>query len=88
MGCTPRVGHGPRRASASGRLQMSRMRSRTVRACVPSQAQAVARRSSHRHRTPAVGANGRNASAGSVFLYPGKEKASDWALEACWHFAL
>jgi hypothetical protein len=54
---------GPRRASASGRSQTSRVRSRTVRPCVPSQAQAVARRSSHRHRTPAVGANCRDASA-------------------------
>jgi hypothetical protein len=54
---------GPRRASASGRSQTSRVRSRTVRPCVPSQAQAVARRSSHRHRTPAIGTNGRDASA-------------------------
>jgi hypothetical protein len=54
---------GPRWASASGRSQTSRVRRRTVRACVPSQAQAVARRSSHRHRTPAVGVNGRDASA-------------------------
>ena len=62
MGCARTQGR-PRRTASAGRLQASGVRSRTVRACVPSQAQAVARRSSHRHRTPAVGANGRDASA-------------------------
>jgi hypothetical protein len=61
MGYTSHAGQA--RAASSERSQTSRVRSRTVRACVPSQAQAVARRSSRRHRTPVVGANGRDASA-------------------------
>ena len=62
-GVMERTAHGvyPARRAARGEplpqewFQASSVRSRTVRACVPSQAQAVARRSSHRHRTPAVG---------------------------------
>ena len=62
-GVCPACEVGPKRTASSGWSQASSVRSRTVRTCVPSQAQAVTRRSSRTHRAPAVGANGRDASA-------------------------